>query len=90
MCTNTIKLIMVGAICLITIVVIAAITCVNLKKDRAWGEYSTKLVGITLIVAMALIAFVYDSTNSSMIFALLGTLAGYFLGYQKKKEKDDE
>ena len=82
---------MIGAICLITIVVIVAITYVNINKKSAWGEYSTKLVGITFIVAMALIAYVYESTNSSMIFALLGTLARYFLGYRKEnKEKDDE
>ena len=91
MCKETIKLIVISAILLITTIIIWRVIYVNTKREKGFGEYSTKLVGITFIVAMALIAYVYDSNNSSMIFALLGTLAGYFLGYRKEnKEKDEE
>jgi len=71
--------------------VIWRLIAVNTTSGRSWGEYSTKLVGITFIVAMALIAYIYDASNSSTAFALLGTLAGYFLGYRKeKKERENE
>jgi len=87
--TEAIKLIVIGIISFIVIAVLCGIILVNIKKGSAWGEYSTKLVGITFIVAMALIAYIYDASNSnSPIFALLGTLAGYFLGCRKSKGKN--
>ena len=88
MCTETIKLIVIGAISLIAITVILGVIHVNIKREKGWGEYSTKLVGTIFIVAMVLIAYIYDTSNSSSSFALLGTLAGYFLGSRKNKGKD--
>jgi hypothetical protein len=88
---ETMQLIVIGAILFTAIVVICKIGYVNINKKKGWGEYSTKLVGITFIGAMALIAYVYDASNCSTSFALLGTLGGYFMGYRKKdkcKKKD--
>jgi ABC-type cobalt transport system substrate-binding protein len=91
MCTETIKLIVIGTISLVAIVVICGVICVNINKDRGWGGYSTKLVGITFIVTMALIAYIYDTSNiNSSLFALLGTLAGYFMGYRSREDKEDK
>ena len=90
--SETSKLIVIGIVSLIAVVVICKIIHVNIKRNKGFGEYSTKLVGITFIVAMALIAYVYDASKSSSSFALLGTLAGYFLGYRKNNNnnKDDD
>ena len=86
-----IKLITIVAILSVTGIVIGGIICVNIRSKRAWGGYSTKLVGVTFIVAMALIAYVYDTCTNSPIYALLGTLAGYFLGHGKgEKNKSAE
>ena len=90
MCPNSLKLIVIAVISFVAIIAICGIVCVNIKNKRSWGEYSTKLVGITFIVAMAIIAYVYDTSNSnSSLFTLLGTLAGYFLGHRNKKGKKE-
>ena len=82
------RLIVIGIITVLTLLTICKIAYVNVVNKKGWGEYSTKLIGITFIVAIALIAFIYDaSSNNSALFTLLGTLAGYFLGYQKKKKE---
>ncbi|MDR2955788.1 MAG: hypothetical protein LBV43_11970 [Prevotella sp.] len=89
--TDATKLIVICAISVIAIIIIWRIIHVNIKNGKSFGEYSTKLIAITFIVAMALIAFIYDASNSSSAFALLGTLAGYFLGYKKEKtDRDNE
>ena len=82
-----IKLIVIGIIAIITLFTICRIGHVNKSTNRGWGEYSTKLVGVVFIVAIAIIAFVYDSNSNSAFFTLLGTLAGYFLGYRRNKEE---
>lgn len=88
---DIVKIIIVVVVSLVAVFAICRIIKAQLENNKGWGKYSTKLVGITFIVAMAIIAYIYDASNSSSVFALLGTLAGYFLGSQdadKQKNGD--
>ena len=55
---------------------------VMLKRGRGWGTDSVRIVGLTLviIVAMFLATSTISAERLSAAYALLGTIAGYFIG----------
>ena len=69
-------------------VVIGLEILVMLKRERGWGTYSTRLVGITLVIVsvMFLIISKVNDTRLASAFGLLGTIAGYLIGKSDKKD----
>jgi hypothetical protein len=83
------KLILVGLVLLFTFAVICRSIYVLIKRGKVFGESSTKLIGLTVVVGAALIVCILDCDNGA-VFALLGTIAGYFLGQKRPKEDKDD
>jgi hypothetical protein len=68
-----------------TLLVMAIIVWVSVRKDQGWGATSSKLIIITLVVggALFILAAGYSAEQMNPILTLLGTIIGYALG---KKE----
>jgi hypothetical protein len=57
------------------------------KSERSWGENSTKVVGLTIVVGAILAISIIGVSESGAALTILGTVAGYFLG---QKITDDD
>ena len=67
--------------------IIVVIAAIMIKKDTGWGEYSTRMLGLTLVITggLFLITAGYSQNQIAPMMGLLGTVAGYLLGHKKEK-----
>jgi hypothetical protein len=60
------------------------------NRDKSWGENSTKIVGLTIVVGAILAISIVGVSESGAALTLLGTVAGYFLGQKRISEDGNE
>ena len=63
---------------------------VMVKNHKHWDAWSTKLVGLTLVVTagLFLIPAGYSQEQIAPLVGLLGTITGYLLGWEGKDRAD--
>ena len=71
------------------LIVIGLEILVMLKRQKGWGPDSSRIVGLSLVVVLAV--FMVSTTSISQerltaAIAILGTIAGYLLGKNDKEK----
>ena len=71
------------------LIVIGLEILVMLKRQKGWGPDSSRIVGLSLVVVLAV--FIVSTTSISQerltaAIGLLGTIAGYLLGKTDKEK----
>ena len=68
--------------------IIALEVYVMIKQHRYWDTWSTKMIGLTLVITagLFLIPAGYSQEQIAPLVGLLGTIAGYLLGWEGNRE----